>query len=102
MSEQDSSHGKSESVPAYQDGGGDSRQIEFPPTIEANAVSAVLDGEDPTHVMMPASENELKDPQKRIHQPCSRLRSKVPFASSQVNNEWTLPRASAMEQSAAP
>jgi len=60
---------KVRSVPANQRGGGDSRQVEFAPTVEADAVSAMLDGEHPAYVMMSASEDELKDPPKRIHQP---------------------------------
>ena len=61
--------GKVRSVPARQAGGGNSRQVEFPPTVEADAVGAVLDGEYPAYVMMPASEDQLEDPQERIHQP---------------------------------
>jgi len=61
--------GKVSSVPARQAGGGNSRQVEFPSTVEADAVSAVLDGEHPAHVVMPASEDKLKDPNDRIHQP---------------------------------
>ena len=60
---------KVRSVSADRAGGGNTRQVELASAVETDAVSALLDGEDPAHVVMPASEDELRDPKKGIHQP---------------------------------
>jgi hypothetical protein len=39
------------------------RQIEFPPTIEADPISAVLDREHPTLVTMSAANDKLQNPE---------------------------------------
>lgn len=42
-------------------------QVEFPTTIEADPVSAVLNGEHTAHVFVPATKQKLEDPEQRAH-----------------------------------
>jgi hypothetical protein len=75
----------------------------FPAAVEADAVSAMLDREHATHVTVPATEKELdKRAQESYHSRARCRRSQLPFVSSHSSRERTLPRASAIEQSAAP
>ena len=78
------------------------RQVELSSAVEANPVRPLLDREDSTHVPMMAAKYELEHPKYRVDQPCSRLRSQLPLASSHASRPRTLARAKAMEQSAAP
>jgi hypothetical protein len=78
------------------------RQVKLPSTIEAHAVRSAFDREDATYVTVTAPKDELENPKQRVHRSCSRLRSQLPFTSSQASRERTLPRAKAIEQSAAP
>jgi len=78
-------------------------QVKFPATVKANLISAIFDGENATHVTMPAAKNKLEQAGERLHKSWARCRrSQLPFASSQSRRERTLARARAMEQSAAP
>lgn len=78
------------------------RHIEFSSAIETYPVRPMLDRKQAAHVTVPAPKNELENPHQWVHLSCSRRLSLLPFASSQVRRERILPRASAMEQSAAP
>src|SRR5271166_5640646 len=78
------------------------RQLEFPSTIEADPVRPVFDREHPTSVTVPAPKDKLENPKQRVHRGGSRRRSQLPLVSSQAKRERTLPRARAIEQSAAP
>jgi hypothetical protein len=78
------------------------RQVELPSTIETDSVRPLLDGEDATQVTVMASKRKSENPTQRVHRSCSRLRSKLPLASSHASKARTLARARAMEQSAAP
>lgn len=71
-------------------------------TLKADFVRSLLDGEDATELAVPAPEDELEDPQQRVHASCARRRSRLPFASSHPIRVRTLARARAIEQSAAP
>jgi len=42
-------------------------QIEFPTTIEADAVSAVLNGEHTAHVFVAAAKQKLEGPEQPVH-----------------------------------
>ena len=42
----------------------DTGQVEFPSTVEADPVCAVLDGEGAAQVTVPATENKLEDAQE--------------------------------------
>jgi len=79
------------------------RQVEFPSTIEADAVCAVFDGEHAAEVTVPATKNKLKDTQEQFHKSCARWRrSELPLVSSHSSRDLTLARARAIAQSAAP
>jgi hypothetical protein len=83
-------------------GGVGVRQVEFPPTIEADLVSPVLDGEHAAEVTVPAAKDELKN-RRQFHKSCARWRrSQLPLSSSHSSRELTLARARAIAQSAAP
>jgi len=43
------------------------RQVEFPTTIEADPVRAVLNGEHTAHVFVPATKQKLEDPEHPAH-----------------------------------
>ena len=78
-------------------------QIELLPTVEADLVCAVFDGEHSTLMTMAAAKEKLENPKKRFHRSCARWRrSQLPLTSSQSSNDFTLARARAIEQSAAP
>src|SRR5580700_6743795 len=65
-------------------------QVEFPPTVEADAIRSMLDGEDPAEVPMPATKDGSKQ-RKQFHRSCARWRrSQLPLASSQSSNARTL------------
>jgi len=77
-------------------------QIEFPPTVEADPICALFDGEDAAEVTVPTAKDELKNRQQ-FHKSCARWRrSQLPLASSHSSRERTLARARAIAQSAAP
>jgi hypothetical protein len=42
-------------------------QVEFPTTIEADPVRAVLNGEHTAHVFVPATKQKLEDPEHPAH-----------------------------------
>src|ERR1022692_594013 len=76
--------------------------LTFSSALEADLISPVFDCEHATHPSVMAPERRLQDPEQRFHTSWVRLRSQLPFASSQFRRERTLARASAIEQSAAP
>jgi hypothetical protein len=79
------------------------RQVEFPATIEADAVGAMLDREHAAEVTVPATKNKLENTQEQFHKSCARWRrSELPLASSHSSRDRTLARARAIAQSAAP
>ena len=78
------------------------RTLKLAPTLEADLVRSPLDGEHAAQLPVTAPEDELKNPQQRVHTSCARLRSELLLASSHSNKARTLARARAMEQSAAP
>jgi len=79
------------------------RQIEFPSTVEADAVGAAFDREHTAEVTVPAAKDKLESPEQQFHKSCTRCRrSQLPLVSSHSSRERTLARASAMAQSAAP
>lgn len=78
-------------------------QVKFPSTVEADLVCTVFDGEHPALMTMPAAKEKLGNPNKRFHKSCTRWRrSQLPFTSSQSSKDFTLARARAIAQSAAP
>jgi len=79
------------------------RQIEFPPTVEADLVCAVFDREYSANMTVAAAENKLEDTDEQFHKSCARWRrSQLPFASNHSSKDRTLARAKAIAQSAAP
>jgi hypothetical protein len=78
-------------------------QVEFPPTVEADPVSPVFDGEHAAHVTVPAADHKLEQARQQFHKSCARWRrSQLPWSSSHSSRERTLARARAIAQSAAP
>ena len=78
-------------------------QVEFPSTVEAHLVCTVFDREHSTLMAMSAAKEKLENPKKRFHRSCARWRrSQLPLTSSQSSSDFTLARARAIEQSAAP
>jgi len=79
------------------------RQIEFPPTVEADLVCAVFDREYSANMTVAAAENKLEDSEEQFHKSCARCRrSQLPLASNHSSSERMLARAKAIAQSAAP
>jgi hypothetical protein len=79
------------------------RQIEFSPAVKTDFVSAMLNGEYTTKMMMAAAKEELEETREKLHKSraCWR-RSQLPLASNHSSSERTLARAKAIAQSAAP
>jgi len=78
-------------------------QIEFPSTVEADLVCAVLNGEHAAEVAVPAAKDKLEYIEQEFHRSCARCRrSQLPLASNHSSRERTLARARAIAQSAAP
>jgi hypothetical protein len=78
-------------------------QIELLPTVEADVVCTAFDGEHPTLMTVSAAKEKLENPKKAFHKSCARWRrSQLPLTSSQSSNDFTLARARAIAQSAAP
>jgi hypothetical protein len=78
-------------------------QVKFFSTIKADLIGSVLDREYAAQMTVTAPEHKLEHPRQRVHRSNSRRRSlQQPLSSSHVNNERTLLRAKAIEQSAAP
>ena len=79
------------------------KQVEFSSAVKADFVSAILNGEHTAEMMMPAAKEELEKTQKQFHKSCAPWRrSQLPLTSSQSSSDFTLARARAIAQSAAP
>ena len=78
------------------------RILKFLPTIEADLVRPLLDGEHTTELTVMAAKSEMENSKQGFHSGSARLRSKLPLTSSQARSARTLACARAMAQSAAP
>jgi hypothetical protein len=77
--------------------------LKFLPAHQAHLVRPVLDRKYAALLPVSASEEETKNVEQRLHKSSARCRrSQLPLASSHASKARTLPRARAIEQSAAP